>query len=72
MKFFSWFATFFDDNTGGESTTRALAWIWMLFLVGNLTFITIHNKALPTIETSYVTVTGIVLAAKVGQRIIEK
>lgn len=69
MKFIEWFKGFFEDNNSGASTTRALNWIWLLFLIGMLTVSTIKNGTLPVIDTSYVLITTALLAAKVGQRV---
>ena len=68
-KTFDWFKGFFEDNNSGASTTRALNWIWLLFLVGLLTFSTIKNGTLPVIDNSYVLITSALLVAKVGQRV---
>jgi hypothetical protein len=68
-KTFDWFKGFFEDNNSGASTTRALNWLWLLFLVGMLTFSTIKNGAPPVIDNSYVLITAALLSAKVGQRI---
>lgn len=69
MKFIEWFKTFFDDNTSGASTTRALNWIWITMLVFNLTYISVSTKKLPDISNAYVLITTGLLAAKVGQRV---
>ena len=71
-----WFKSFFNEENGA-STTRLLNWIWILTLCSNLTFIVIYNTVktkeakLPPIEATsgYVAITGLLLAAKVGQRI---
>jgi len=71
-----WFKGFFSEETG-SSTTRFLNWVWILFLCSNLTFIVLYNAIrtheakLPPIEATsgYITITGLLLAAKVGQKI---
>jgi len=68
-KTFEWFKGFFEDNNSGASTTRALNWLWLLFLIGNLTFVTLYNKSMPVIDNSYVLITAALLVAKVGQRV---
>ncbi len=69
MKFFSWFASFFSEETGA-STTRALNWIWICALSFVIVFGTIKSGGkLPDIGNSYVLITSALLAAKVGQRV---
>jgi hypothetical membrane protein len=70
----SWFKSFFSEESGG-STTRLLNWVWtftlcasLLFLIGYGTIKTKEAK-LPEIPTAYITLTGLFLAAKVGQRV---
>jgi len=71
-----WFKGFFSEESG-PSTIRVLNWIWIFFLCFNLTFIILYNaiktgKAeLPPISATagYVGITGLLLGAKVGQRI---
>ena len=71
-----WFKSFFSEEYG-PSTTRALNWIWMICLCGNLTFLTMYGTlktkipTLPPLEATsgYVAITSLLLAAKVGQRI---
>jgi hypothetical protein len=71
-----WFKSFFSEESGG-STTRFLNWIWIFFLCGNLTFLTIYGTLkketpiLPPMEATsgYVAITSLLLAAKVGQRV---
>ena len=70
MKFTEWFKGFFEDNNTGPSMTRALNFMWLLFLIGMLTFSTIKNGAPPVIDNSYVLITTALLAAKVGQRVL--
>ncbi len=70
----SWFKSFFSEESGG-STTRLLNWVWtftlclsLLFVIGYGTVKTKEAK-LPEIPMGYITLTGLFLAAKVGQRI---
>lgn len=69
-----WFKSFFSEESGG-STTRLLNWVWvftlcssLLFVIGYGTIVTKEAK-LPEIPTAYITLTGLFLAAKVGQRV---
>lgn len=70
----SWFKSFFSEESGG-STTRLLSWVWTFTLCASLLFVigygTVKSKdaKLPDIPTAYITLTGLFLAAKVGQRI---
>lgn len=72
----AWFKSFFNEEVGA-STTRALNWMWMATLCFNLTFTVVHtaiktgDAKLPPIEATsgYVALTGLLLAAKVGQRV---
>lgn len=64
-----WLKSFFEDNNSGASTTRALNWMWLIFLIFNFTFITITTKKLPVIDSGYIAITTALLATKVGQRI---
>jgi hypothetical membrane protein len=70
----SWFKSFFSEESGG-STTRLLSWVWTFTLCASLLFVigygTIQTKSatLPDIPTAYITLTGLFLAAKVGQRV---
>ncbi len=74
-----WLRTFFSEETGA-SMTRLLNIIWMIFLTFNLTFVMISNTiqtktaTLPPIEATsgYVIITTTLLAAKVGQKFLEK
>ena len=72
-----WFKSFFSEECGG-STTRALNWIWTgvltLSIVIVLTATVVKAKdvkdiKLPEIPAAYITLTGLFLAAKVGQRV---
>lgn len=73
---FEWIKSFFSEESG-PSTTRLIAILWMVTLCFNLTFLTVyatvHDKdvKLPPLEAAsgYVAITGLVLAAKVGQRV---
>jgi hypothetical protein len=75
-KFLVWWSTFFSEEEGA-STVRFLNWLWMLTLCANVTFITVFNAAktgvasLPPMESlsGYVALTGLLLSAKVGQRV---
>ena len=73
-EFWIWFKSFFSEETGA-STTRLLNWIWTFTLcfgiIFVMAFVAIKTKEpkLPEIPTSYITLTGLFLAAKVGQRI---
>jgi len=70
----SWFKSFFSEESGG-STTRLLNWVWTFTLCSSLMFVIFYgviktNEAkLPEIPTAYITLTGLYLAAKVGQRV---
>lgn len=73
----SWFKSFFSEESGG-STTRALSWIWTgtlcfcLALVLGFTVVKakdVKDIKLPEIPAAYITLTGLFLAAKVGQRV---
>ena len=74
MKNLEWFKSFFSEESGG-STTRLLNWAWtftlcisLLFVIGYGTIKTKEAK-LPEIPAAYITLTGLFLAAKVGQRV---
>jgi hypothetical protein len=63
------FFSFFEDNTGGLSTMRAMFWLWLVILSFIIIWTSIHTKTIPSIDNSYITITGILSASKVGQRI---
>ena len=48
---------------------RAMFWLWMFTLCFNLTYVTIKNKTLTSFDSSLVTITLGLAAAKAGQRI---
>ena len=70
----SWFKSFFSEESGG-STTRLLSWVWTFTLCGVLLFtvgygiVKTKEAKLPEIPTACITLTGLFLAAKVGQRV---
>ena len=70
----SWFKSFFSEESGG-STTRLLNWVWTFTLCISLMFVIVYGVVktkeakLPEIPTAYITLTGLYLAAKVGQRV---
>ena len=72
--FWGWFKSFFSEESGG-STTRLLNWIWTFTLCSSLMFVIVYGVVktkeakLPDIPTAYITLTGLFLAAKVGQRV---
>ena len=72
-----WFKSFFSEENGG-STTRALSWIWTGVLTLSIAIVLtatvikakdVKDIKLPEIPASYLTLTGLYLAAKVGQRV---
>ena len=70
----SWIKSFFSEESGA-STTRMLNWVWTFTLCISLLFIVIFSSIktkeskLPEIPIAYITLTGLFLAAKVGQRV---
>lgn len=70
----AWIKSFFSEESGG-STTRMLSWIWTFTLCASLLFVIVFGSIktkdakLPEIPGAYITLTGLFLAAKVGQRI---
>ena len=71
-KFIQWFKTFFEDNSSGASTMRAMFWLWMVILCFNITYIDIKAKELKTIPDSYIILTMGLIGGKVIQRLGEK
>jgi len=74
QSFWEWFKSFFSEEDGA-STTRLLNWVWVFTLCFSLLFVTVFNSVknndiqLPDIPTGYLALTGLFLAAKVGQRV---
>jgi hypothetical protein len=70
-----WLISIFDANPDSPSTTRILAWLWTLTLCGGILFciafdaISKREVEMPKLDSSYIAITGIYLAAKVGQKI---
>jgi hypothetical protein len=70
-----WLKSIFDANPDSPSTVRVLAWIWTLTLCGGILFciafdaVAKREVEMPKLDSSYIAITGIYLAAKVGQKI---
>lgn len=70
----NWFKGFFNEENG-PSTTRLLNWVWTFTLCTSILFIIIFSAIknnevkLPDVPVAYITLTGLFLAAKVGQRV---
>ena len=62
----------FSDNSGGISTIRVIAVLWMLTLTSTWTFVAIKNVEIPDIPEGVLTVTGTLIGGKVIQRFGEK
>jgi hypothetical protein len=71
-KFIQWFKTFFEDNSNGASTMRAMFWLWMIILSFNVTYVNIKAGELKPIPDSYIVLTMGIIGGKVIQRIGEK
>lgn len=65
----NWLKQFFEDNTGGSSTMRAMFWLWMIVMCFNVTYVNLKDHKLEMIDGGYVSITAMLAAAKVGQRI---
>lgn len=68
MKFFTWTKEFFDDHTSGASMMRLMFALWMVTFCGVVAYVDIRAKTLVPIPDGYTFVTGLLAAAKVGQR----
>jgi len=64
--------TFFEDNSGGFSTIRAVLTLWILVLCINWTVTCIRKKELVDIPTNVVTLTVGLATIKGVQRFGEK
>lgn len=66
--FVKWTKEFFDDNTGGASLMRLMFAMWMVVFCSVMVFVDIKAKTLVPIPEGYIYITGLLAAAKVGQR----
>lgn len=67
-KFFGWIKEFFDDNTSGASMMRLMFALWMFTFCGIVAYVDITAKSLVPIPEGYTFITGLLAAAKIGQR----
>jgi len=61
-----------EDNSGGVSSNRVILLLWMLLLCGMWTYQAVGAPSLPDIPPGVLTLTGMLLSAKVVQRFAEK
>lgn len=61
-----------EDHSGGVSSNRVILCLWMLLLCGMWAYQAIGAPSLPDIPTGVLTLTGMLLSAKVVQRFAEK
>ena len=66
--FWEWFKDFFEDHTSGASIMRLVIMMWMITFCSIILYVDIRAKEIKPIDGSYVTITGLLAAAKVGQR----
>lgn len=63
-----WIREFFDDNTSGGSMMRLMFALWMVMFCSIVVYVDIKAKDLKPIPEGYIYITGLLAAAKVGQR----
>lgn len=62
----------FEDNSGGISTMRVIAFLWMLILTSTWAFVAYKTQSIPDIPEGVLAVTGTLIGGKVIQRFGEK
>jgi len=66
------FSSFLEDNSGGFSATRLAFLLWAMGVLAIWIYTSIANKCLADINSSVVTVIGILMTGKTVQRFGEK
>jgi hypothetical protein len=66
------FSSFLEDNSGGFSATRLAFLLWTVGVLAVWIYTSIANKSLADINSSVVTIIGILMTGKTVQRFGEK
>ncbi len=61
MKFFKWFAGFFEDQAGTASSKRAALYVMLFFFYTIIKWVCVNDKPYPDMTVLYM-VTGTILA----------